>query len=40
MIRLPGPEGWALLDDLRAERRTGRSASMLSIRSLRMTLAD
>ncbi|HEX6571706.1 MAG TPA: DUF3683 domain-containing protein, partial [Steroidobacteraceae bacterium] len=29
VIRLLGPEGWALLDDLRAERRTGRSARML-----------
>ncbi|HET7203263.1 MAG TPA: DUF3683 domain-containing protein, partial [Steroidobacteraceae bacterium] len=29
VIRLLGPEGWALLDDLRAERRTGRSAKML-----------
>ncbi len=29
MIRLLGAEGWALLDDLRAERRTGRSARML-----------
>jgi FAD/FMN-containing dehydrogenase/Fe-S oxidoreductase len=29
VIRLLGPEGWALLDDLRTERRTGRSARML-----------
>ena len=29
VIRLLGPDGWALLDDLRAERRTGRSARML-----------
>jgi FAD/FMN-containing dehydrogenase/Fe-S oxidoreductase len=29
VIRLLGAEGWALLDDLRAERRTGRSARML-----------
>jgi FAD/FMN-containing dehydrogenase/Fe-S oxidoreductase len=29
VIRLLGPTGWALLDDLRAERRTGRSARML-----------
>ncbi len=29
VIRLLGTEGWALLDDLRAERRTGRSARML-----------
>ena len=29
VIRLLGEEGWALLDDLRAERRTGRSARML-----------
>ncbi|HWJ06777.1 MAG TPA: FAD/FMN-binding oxidoreductase [Steroidobacteraceae bacterium] len=29
VIRLLGPEGWELLDDLRAERRTGRSARML-----------
>ncbi len=29
MIRLLGAAGWALLDDLRAERRTGRSARML-----------
>jgi FAD/FMN-containing dehydrogenase/Fe-S oxidoreductase len=29
VIRLLGPEGWALLDDLRNERRTGRSARML-----------
>ena len=29
VIRLLGPEGWSLLDDLRTERRTGRSARML-----------
>ena len=29
VIRLLGAAGWALLDDLRAERRTGRSARML-----------
>ncbi len=29
VIRLLGAGGWALLDDLRAERRTGRSARML-----------
>ena len=29
VIRLLGATGWALLDDLRAERRTGRSARML-----------
>jgi len=29
VIRLLGQEGWALLDDLRTERRTGRSARML-----------
>ena len=29
VMRLLGAEGWALLDDLRAERRTGRSARML-----------
>jgi FAD/FMN-containing dehydrogenase/Fe-S oxidoreductase len=29
VIRLLGADGWALLDDLRAERRTGRSARML-----------
>ena len=29
VIRLLGTESWALLDDLRAERRTGRSARML-----------
>jgi FAD/FMN-containing dehydrogenase/Fe-S oxidoreductase len=29
VIRLLGAEGWALLDDLRTERRTGRSARML-----------
>ncbi|HEX5648184.1 MAG TPA: DUF3683 domain-containing protein [Steroidobacteraceae bacterium] len=29
VIRLLGLEGWVLLDDLRAERRTGRSARML-----------
>jgi FAD/FMN-containing dehydrogenase/Fe-S oxidoreductase len=29
VIRLLGAEGWALLGDLRAERRTGRSARML-----------
>jgi FAD/FMN-containing dehydrogenase/Fe-S oxidoreductase len=29
VMRLLGPDGWALLDDLRAERRTGRSARML-----------
>ncbi len=29
VIRLLGPEGWRLLDELRAERRTGRSARML-----------
>ena len=28
-LRLLGPEGWALISDLRAERRTGRSARML-----------
>ena len=29
VIRLLGAEGWRLLDELRAERRTGRSARML-----------
>jgi hypothetical protein len=29
VIRLLGAEGWALLDELRTERRTGRSARML-----------
>jgi FAD/FMN-containing dehydrogenase/Fe-S oxidoreductase len=29
VIRLLGQDGWTLLDDLRAERRTGRSARML-----------
>ncbi len=29
VIRLLGEEGWSLLDELRAERRTGRSARML-----------
>src|SRR5258708_35442798 len=30
VIRLLGEAAWAVLDDLRAERRTGRSARMLS----------
>src|ERR1700719_1533156 len=29
VIRLLGEDAWAVLDDLRAERRTGRSARML-----------
>ncbi|EFK95222.1 FAD linked oxidase-like protein, partial [sediment metagenome] len=29
VIRLLGAEGWRLLDELRTERRTGRSARML-----------
>src|SRR5512147_2230808 len=29
VIRLLGPEAWRVLDDLRSERRTGRSARML-----------
>ena len=29
VIRLLGPEAWSVLDELRSERRTGRSARML-----------
>ena len=29
VIRLLGPEGWSIVSELRAERRTGRSARML-----------
>ena len=33
VTRLLGADGWALLDDLRAERRTGRSSARPSRRS-------